>query len=293
MIAIRNWLSKANRAGLDVAIKSARVNGVACAPVAKADVVGVLASGVDGSGAITVLVIVRDGRRHALAGLLAKQGFGIRDAWVRRGLSKAELNEILAHVGGEVGLAPSRLDYLAAILRQGLAINLETGNPPPFGALDVVETCGLAEMHPAAMPVEALVAELLAGIDPARLSVSAVAKTLRDCSDWQEAHPMLATWFEDNVSKLIGGKRAPRGKQIAVLLAGPLQARRRRWAELCASMALSLKHQGHADWQGFAISARELLGTRPLDEIGLMRVVAATTLDVLDMQALLGTDRAA
>jgi hypothetical protein len=58
-------------------------------------------------------------------------------------------------------------------------------------------------------------------------------------------------------------------------------------------MALSLKHQGHADWQSFAVLARELLGTRPLDEIGLMTVVAATTLDVLEMQALLGTDWAA
>jgi hypothetical protein len=293
MIAIRNWLPEVDRAALDVAIKTARAKGVACAPADKADVVSVLASGIDGSGAITVLVIVRDGRKHALASLLAKRGFGLRDAWVRRGLSKAELNEILAHVGGEVGLAPSNLDYLAAILCQGLATNLETGNPPPFGALDLVETCGLAEIHPAAMPVESLVVELLTGIDPSCLSASTVASTLRDSSDLQEAHPMLASWFEDNVSKLIGGKRAPRAKQIALLLAGPLQVRRRRWAELCASMALSLKHQGHADWQSFAVLARELLGTRPLDEIGLMTVVAATTLDVLEMQALLGTDWAA
>jgi hypothetical protein len=160
-----------------------------------------------------------------------------------------------------------------------------------------VETCGLAEIHPAAVPVEALVAELLTGIDPSCVSASTVARMLRDSSVLQEAHPMLASWFEDNVSKLIGGmiggKRAPRGKQIALLLAGPLQARRRRWAELCASMALSLKHQGHADYPTFAVLARELLGTRPLDEIGLMTVVAATTLDVLEMQALLGTDRAA
>ena len=293
MIAIRNWLPEAERAALDRAIRSARATGVACAPASKANVVGVLASGVDGSGAITALVIVQDDRRHALAGLLAKQGFGIRDAWVRRGLSKADLKEVLDHVAGEIEVAPSSLDYVVAILRQGLANNIETGNPPPFGALDVVETCGLAEINPAAMCVEVLVAELLAGIDPARLSAAAVEKTLRDSSDLQETHPMLASWFEDNVSKLIGNKRAPRGKRIAVLMMGPLQARRRRWAGLCGSMALSLKHQGHADWENFTILARELLGTRPIDEFGLMKVVAATTLDVLDTKALLGTYRAA
>lgn len=293
MIAIRNWLPEAERAALDRAIRSARATGVACAPASKANVVGVLASGVDGSGAITALVIVQDNRRHALAGLLAKQGFGIRDAWVRRGLSKADLKEVLDHVAGEIEVAPSSLDYVVAILRQGLANNIETGNPPPFGALDVVETCGLAEINPAAMCVEVLVAELLAGIDPARLSAAAVEKTLRDSSDLQETHPMLASWFEDNVSKLIGNKRAPRGKRIAVLMMGPLQARRRRWAGLCGSMALSLKHQGHADWETFTILARELLGTRPIGEFGLMKVVAATTLDVLDTRVLLGTYRAA
>lgn len=293
MIAIRNWLPEADRAALDVAIKTARAKGVVCAQSGKADVAGVLASGIDGSGAITVLAIVRCGRKQALAGLLVKRGFGIRDAWVRRGLSKAELNEILQHVGGEAGLAPSDLGYLAAILRQGLATNLETGNPPPFGALDLVETCGLAEIHPAAMPVEQLVDELLTGIDPSCLSASTVARTLRDSSDLQEAHPVLASWFDENVSKLIGGRRAPRAKQIALLLAGPMQARRRRWAELCAAMALSLKHQGHSDSHKFAVLARELLGTRPLDEIELMTVVAAATLDVLEVQALLGADRAA
>lgn len=293
MVAIRNWLPEADRAGLDKAIKAARSKGVACAPSPRSEVVGVLASGIDGSGALTVLVLARDGRHSALAALLVKQGDGIRDAWVRRGLSKAELNEILEHVGGEVGLAPSSIDYVATILRQCLAINLETGNMPPFGVLDFVETCGLAGVNPAAMSVDALIGELVAGIDPADLSTTSIEMTLRESSDWLAAHPMLATWFEDNVAKLIGSKRAPRARQMAALLTGPLQARRRRWAELAAWTALSLKHQGNADWQGFAILAKELLGKRPLDEVGLMRVIAATTLDVIGMQQLLGAGRAA
>lgn len=293
MIATRNWLPDGDRAGLDIAIKTARAKGVGCAPTAKADIVDVLASGVDGSGAITVLAIVRDCRKHALAGLLLKQGFGIRDAWVRRGLSKAELREILDQVCGELDVRSSNPDYLATILRQGLAINLESGNPPPFGALDVAETCGLAEINPAAMPVETLVAECLAEIDPAYLSASALTTILRESRDWQDTHSILETWFEENVSKLVGSSRAAHKKRFALLLAGPLQARRRRWAELCAWMAQSLKYRGDADWQGFAILARELLGTRPLDEIGLMTTVATTTLEVIEMKALLGFGRAA
>ena len=293
LIMLRNWLPATDRAGLDKAIKAARKKGVGCAPAPQVEVVGVLASGVDGSGGLTALVVTKDGRNSALAGLLIKQGFGIRDAWVRRGLPKKELREILQHVGNDVGLAPSSAEYVSAIVRQALAINLETGNMPPFGALDFAETSGLVELHPAAMTVDTLVADLVAGIDPARLSTTAIATTLGHSGDWLHAHPTLATWFEDNVTKLIGSKRAPRAKQMAALFAGPLQARRRRWAELAAWMALSLKHQGNADWQGFAILANELLGTRPVEEIGLMRVIAATTLEVLNLQGQVGVGRAA
>ena len=47
------------------------------------------------------------------------------------------------------------------------------------------------------------------------------------------------------------------------------------------------------DRQGFAIVARELLGPRPLEEIGLMRAIADTTLAIKDLQVLLGTRDAA
>ena len=102
----------------------------------------VLASRVDGSGAFTIIVVTKDGRKSALAGLLIKHGLGIRDAWVRRVLSKTELREILENVGNEVGLAPSSIEYVAAVVRQALSINLDTENLPPFGALDFAETCG-------------------------------------------------------------------------------------------------------------------------------------------------------
>jgi hypothetical protein len=160
--------------------------------------------------------------------------------------------------------------------------------------LDFAETVGLADLNPDALPAESLVATLCDAMEPARLSAAAVAETMRDSAGWADEHTIVATWFEDDVSKVLGTKRAPRAKQMATLLAGPLQSRRRRWAEVVAWTSLCLKHQpGNADWQGFAILARELLGQRPLDEIGIMRVIADTTLTVMSMQRLLGTRHAA
>ncbi|KAB2920475.1 MAG: hypothetical protein F9K29_01155 [Hyphomicrobiaceae bacterium] len=294
MIAMRNWLPPADRDGLDKAIKAVRKKAIECAPWPRASVRHVLSSGIDGSGAFTLLVIAEEAGRALLAGILIKQGFGVRDAWVRRNVTTAELREIVGQVADETGLAETDVDYVKTVCCQALAINLEAGYLPPFGLLDCAEAIGLADLNPEALTVEKLVADLIAKVDAKCLSAAAVTKTLRQSADWPEDHPTLETWFEDNVAKATGSKRAPRAKQMAKLLAGPLQARRRRWAELAGWMALSLKHRRQpGDWQGFAILARELLGTRPLEEIGLMTTIADTTLAVMDLQGRLGTRHAA
>ena len=294
MIAVRNWLPVADRSGLDTVIKAARQNNVGCAAWPRPVVRQVLSSGIDGSGAFTVLVLAEEAGKPLVAGLLIKQGFGVRDAWVRRAVTVAELRELVEHVASEIGLAETSLEYARTVCSQALATNLESGHPAPFALLDCAEAIGLADLNPEPLGVDKLVADLIGDVDASRLATAAVNKTLRQSADWLEDHPTLETWFEDNVGKIIGTKRAPRAKQIAVLLAGPLQTRRRRWAELAAWMALSLRHQRPpTDWQGFAVLARELLGPRPLDEIGLMRAIADTSLAVMDMKGLPGERHAA
>ncbi|MCL4766594.1 MAG: hypothetical protein KJZ80_10210 [Hyphomicrobiaceae bacterium] len=294
MIAMRNWLPAADRQDLDKAINVARKKRVECAPWPRPVVRQVLSSGVDGSGAFTVLVIAEEAGKPLIAGLLVKQGFGVRDAWVRRDASFADLREIVEHIAGEIGLEETSVAYARAVCCQALAISLEAGHLPLYALLDCAEAIGLAELNPEALPVDKLVADLVAEVDAKRLSAAAVTRALRQSADWLEDHPTLETWFEDNVAKAIGTQRAPRAKRMAVLLAGPLQVRRRRWAELAAWTSLSLKHRRQpGNWQGFAILARELLGTRPLEEIGLMQAIAETTLAVMDMKGLLGTRHAA
>jgi hypothetical protein len=296
MIALRNWLPAGDRTGLDQAIKSARKAAIACAPWPRSVVRQVLSSGVDGSGAFTVLAIAEEAGKPFVAGLLVKQGCGVRDAWVRRNVSNAELQDIVGQIASEIDLAETSLDYIKVVCCHALAINLETGHLAPFGLLDCAEVIGLADLNPEVLPVDMLVADLIAEVEEKRLTAAAVSRTLRQSAGWLDEHSTLQTWFEDdaNIARAIGTHRAPRNKQMAVLLAGPMQARRRRWAELAAWMALALKHRREAaDWQGFAIVARELLATRPLDEIGLMRAIADTTLAVMALQGLLGSRRAA
>jgi hypothetical protein len=291
MIAVRGWVPPADRPALERAIEACRLEGVAPAPPCpQPRTVEVMASGVDGSGAQTVLVIAGHGGKAALGVLLVKQGVGVSDGWVRRGLTKTERRKLLAEVAGEAGIAPSTIDHARIVAGHFLAANGASGTMPPFGLLDFAETVGFADLDPDPWPLERLIGRLCEAMDPARLSEAAVAKAMRGSAGWADAHPMVETWFEANLGKGLGsGRKWWDDRAVAALLAGRLQSRRRYWAEIAAWTALGLQHRsGGGDWEGFAILARELMGQRPLDEIGIMHLVAATSLEVAGMESLLG-----
>src|SRR5215218_911166 len=77
-----------------------RRKGVECASWPQSQVYDALTSGIDGVGAQSIFVLAREGRQRAIACLLVKAGVGIRDAWARHGLTRAEMEEFLDQVAG-------------------------------------------------------------------------------------------------------------------------------------------------------------------------------------------------
>ena len=282
MIGLRNWLPAEQRPALDRAIKACRQNGGECASWPKAATSRVLATGIDGSGAHSVLVILPEGRKHAVAAMLGKLGAGVRDAWVRHGLSNAELKEVEERFSVEAFLKPTTFEYAAIATRCLLAMNVAATTTPPFGLLSFAEVVGLDSLNPEFMPTERLVEFLIKDIPTERLSPSGIVATLAASAHWSERHPMLESWFEDSeeVRQLLA-RRGSKLKQRAALLTGPLQARRGSWGQLLAWTAFTLKHEARElDWQDFAIVAREVLGSRALGDIPLMHKIAEATMAV-------------
>ena len=281
MIGLRNWLPAEERPALDRAIKTCRQEGVTCASWPTARVGKVFASFIDGSGAHSILVIVPEGRKHAVAALLAKLGAGIRDAWVKHETTDAELREILGQFSAEAVIMPSTLDYATAAARYFLAMNVAERTMPPFGLIDFAETVGLTSLNPEAMPVKQLLDTLSKEIDSERLSSKGIADTLANSARWSE-QPMLETWFEDTAEvRQLLAKRLPKTKLRNALLSELLPDRRQEWAELLAWSAFAKKHQPDcATWEDMVVVARELLGDRPLGDIPLMYTIADRTLAV-------------
>lgn len=282
MIAMRNWLPAGERPGLDNVIRAARKAGLACAGWPPPQVQQVVASLFDGSGAQSLFVVARDGRKHAVAALLVKHGIGVRDAWVQHGLSRRDAGAFLAEVAGQIDLFAVTLEHVRAVTRHFLAVGAAAGVLPPFGLIDVAETIGISDLNPAPWPIEDALDALLAAAGLASRTAEATARLIEDSARWPETHPFTETWFEHDgeVDALLGGRRLTRKRRAALVIGELLPRRRRKWAELIGWTAATLKaDETNRGWEAFAVVARELLADRPLAEIPVMRAIAERTVE--------------
>jgi hypothetical protein len=283
MIAIRNWLPERDRPKLDDAIRAQRLKNVACASWPKTKLLELYVTGFDGSGAQSILGVVSEGRKRAVAGVLLKQHFGVRDAWVQHGAATAEARSIIATMDSQTVLIPTTLKYVLEAVRYFLGVNAHANLMPPFNLLDFAETIGLSEINPEHAPVEEFIASLCSELTTEHFTEAAVAKALKASGQWVHRNHTLESWFEDgdDVIAVLNQKKLSQAKRKTLLLSGPLQKRRRHWAELVALTALTIKHEPQgAGWEEMVVVARELLGSRPLNEFGVMNEVVNTTIAV-------------
>jgi len=278
MIAIRNWLPEADRSAVDAVIRACRKKGIECAPMPVAEVREVVATGIDGSGAQSLFLVVKDGRKQAVAALLLKNGIGVRDAWVNPGLSKADTKTFLYQVDSQTDSYDSAIDHVKLTLGNALAVGRESGHLPPFGLVDVVERAGLGALPPELVPVEELIEGLLAEVPAVGQTKDVINRTIETCGLWEADYESLQSWFEDNgaIDVLLGTKKLSRKRRVTLVLENYISDRRRYWAELLAWMAVTLQHDEstEGEWLGLALVAREILDSRPLASIPLMVSIA-------------------
>jgi len=280
LIVLRNWLPETDRPGLDGAIQACRRTGVDCASWPQSQVYEALASGIDGAGAQSIFVLAREGRRKAIGCLLVKAGVGVRDAWARHGLTRAEMEEFLDQVAGGMEVFPISLEYVRLAAAHALAVNLASGTMPPFAFLDFVETADLQGLQPETLSLERLLAMLEAEADPAALGSTAEllvrSRTVVDRFDF------LDSWFEEGaaVEQLLEGRRMARAKRVALVRESLLPEHATKWGDRLARTALLLHHcEDEEPWQEFFVTAKEVLAGRTMAEIPLMSCVAEVTVD--------------
>ena len=197
----------------------------------------VIASGCDGAGAQSVFVVLKRGRKLALASLLVKQGFGVRDAWVREDLSRRESDQFLVEVGRQLDTFDASPEIVQSIIAHHLATDIDRQEPPPFGLVQFLESVSPGQIQPEQMRTESLIEQLLDGVPPERQSAKAIAAALADSKLWPREYAFLQSWFEPSeTTSATAAKAGTKKQREEAALRGLISARRGRWAELLARL---------------------------------------------------------
>ena len=279
IVLMRPWLEEGVQATLDAAVRACRQRGLQPAAKPAVQIGAVIASGCDGAGAQSVFVILKRGRKLALASLLVKQGFGVRDAWIREDISRREIDQLLAEIGHQLDSFDASPEIVQAIIAHRLADNLDRHEPPPFGLVQFLEAVSPLHVRPDRMPTESLIEQLLNSVPPERQSAKAIAAALAASKRWPKEYAFLQSWFEQSeAASAVASAAATKKQREEAVLRDIISARRARWAELLAWTAKAAEDEVEGEQcVDFALVARELLGDRPLTEIPLAIWIAKNT----------------
>jgi hypothetical protein len=282
LILLRNMLPDDLRPVVDATIRAARLKGIDCPAIAAAPAPElVAASGFDGAGAQSLFIVMKQGRKYAIASLLLKQGIGIKDAWTNTGMTRKAAFAMLEQIEDQVGLLESDGAYLETALSHFLATGLAAGTPPPFGLLEVLEALALPPPAPAIQDIAALLDGVLATIPTERQNAAALEQAIQQSASWPDQFAFAQSWFEDipAVDGLLRGRRLGQEKQTLLILSQLLPQRRTHWAGLLGWTAAACAHDKVLTDLSIdlALVARAVLNGADLTGIPIMQEIAGLT----------------
>ncbi len=194
--AIQAWMPESYQSTFVRWIRDQRKKGVIFKEETPIMPLKIEASEIDGGGAEGLFLQLKSGNRRRLAGVLLKDGVGIKDAWITPPISGDEVKRY----GREVlqdGVTLRRVDmpYIRMMVEHFIALTLENGNTPGLHFLELQEALGM-HFIPRALDVPQLMEQLSIQIEPFTPSVVEAAFTRT--SRWPREKRFAASWFLEN-----------------------------------------------------------------------------------------------
>jgi hypothetical protein len=177
--------------------------------------------------------------------------------------------------------------YLDRMVAHHLALGLAKGEVPPPGLLQVAETIGGADWHPARISIDEAIADLIADAPKSLRKPAAVATTLRRSDELYDLQVVAQSWFEDDpqIAQAVERTGGRQRQQLAEYLLHTFIARHRdRWTDIVGRTALWMRAASSPNqlcWPELAIVAKVLAEGHDMSSIGLMRDVALRTIAAL------------
>lgn len=278
---IRSWLQDPDALrGIDEIIRSALKSGTKAPDTrSKPKIHRVVSSMIDGSGAQSISMAIQSDSRRALAVVLLKQGFGIKDAFVIPCTSATEQKQMIAQIADEASALEATENYAFTALAWALADGQSNNAMPAAGLLDVVETAGFADLRPRAADI----AGIAAAADPegtvSDLSVRARGSLIMTSEQWPDLFPILDSWFEDSDASSDAIESATTQNSMNRKLWQHLETRRDFWTMIIARNAALLTAAKHPAAPEFVAVAQAMTEGRDLKKTPIMHFVHAMSFE--------------
>ena len=279
LVRMRPWVAPDRRANLDAAIKTLRQSAQAPVKLEIAPVEKTYLSVCDGAGAHQIIATTRDGRMRSALALLIKPE-GVADLAVIDDMKKAGVDRLVATLKSTTPTAETNIDAATRMLALALADNLANGVPPPYRLVQFVERLGLGSVTPSHDTPSEIAAECLGDLADEAMDAAALTRAYGEIVGSE----LTSTWFEagEAVEDLLAPTKT-RAQRIKKLLGVYLPQRRAYWARQCAISALALRGTSGGKPAPYCLAlakvARDIASDRPVDQIPVMREIAATTAD--------------
>jgi hypothetical protein len=284
-IILRNWIPAADRSSVDAAIRKARLAGVAIGvwpePVPDLEF---HASTIDGSGAQSILVASRTGKKGFFGGLLLRHGTGVVDTWADPGLSRGKISKLLREAQMSAPHVWVDKAFVDTVVQHAIGTAVERDDAQPELLLEMAEFLGGAEWKDRRLDVKEEADRLFNTLDPADRTPGGISAALAHGVTWMAKDDVFSSWFEDGpqvqqtLAKL---SRTDRPGMLALVMSDILPDKRAEWSERFLMMALwsmAAKDSRQPDrTRDLVVVAHALAGDSPLESIPVMAVIAQQT----------------
>ncbi len=272
---IRSWQQdEGTLRGLDEIIRSALKSGTQ-APQTRSipKIHRAVSSMIDGSGAQSISMAIQSGSRRALAVVLLKQGFGVKDAFVIPCSSATEQKQMIGQIMDEAGALDTTADYVFVALSWALADGQAMGIMPAAGLLDVVETAGFGDLRPQVADIAGIASAADPDGDVSALSGRARGSLIMASEDWPDRFLISDSWFEDSDASSDAIESAATQNSVNRKLWQHLETRRDFWAMVFARNAALLAAAMDPTASQFVAVAQAMTEGRDLKKTPIMHFI--------------------
>lgn len=284
-ITLRNWIPQADRSALDGAIRTARLAGVEIGawPAAQPEL-EFHASTIDGTGAQSILIVGRKGKKALFAGILLRYGTGVVDAWLDQELARGKVSKLLREARMSSPFTRVDKNFVDQMVQHAIGTSTENDAMPPALLLEIAELIGGNDWRDRRLDIKAEAERMFQALPPSDRSPDGVEAGFARGLTWMPDDDVFSSWYEDGprvqqtLAKL---SRTDQVGMIALTLTDILPPVRWEWTERFLLMALWYQAAADAKTQSRARDlvpvAQALAGDGPIGDIPFMVVLAIHT----------------